>query len=111
VAVGFSALNVLESEVLTAEGGMEASRTIGFGVTFQRKRLNLGAEAKKTEGKKGAVALGVNYVPIDNAIIGLGVSNGNDVISAGIGYRVISYNYNKANNRDAHHLVGIRLHF
>lgn len=48
---------------------MQKQRSLGLGLVYKRQRINVGADLIFTEEKLYDAALGINYVPFNNALI------------------------------------------
>jgi hypothetical protein len=108
---GMSLMNVLGTKFQSNEDQQQNLRALGFGVTFQKKRLNIGSEIHVIENSKGVYQVGVNYIPFNQTMINLGFSSYHEKLMIGVNYRNLFYSYNNDNLRGNYHILGTRFKF
>jgi len=108
---GLSLMNVLGTKLHVDAGEEQHLRSFGLGVTYMRKRLNIGSEINITEAEKTIFAAGLNYILLRNTTLNLGYSSDSDRFLFGINYRNMFYSFNKSDFRGTYHLTGSRFRF
>jgi hypothetical protein len=66
----------------TAKGTMQGQRTLGIGLVYKWRRLQVGTDVLFTEDEFYDATVGVNYVPFNNALL-----------SAGMALKQLSYSF------------------
>jgi hypothetical protein len=104
-------MNVLGTKFQSNGDQQQGLRALGCGVTFQKKRLNLGAEINMIENRKGIYQVGINYIPCNHVLINLGFSSYHDQVLLGANYRNLCYSFNHDRIRGNYHILGTRIKF
>ncbi len=108
---GISLMNILGTKLNGNEGQKQHLRSLGLGITFQKKRINIGSEINLNEKSKGIFAIGFNLIPFNHTLFNLGFSSYNNKVSIGLNYRNLFYSFNNDEFRGNYHLIGTRFKF
>lgn len=109
--LGMSLMNILGTKFQTNDDQKQNLRALGFGATFQKKRVNIGGEINVMEASKTIYQIGVNYIPFNHTLISVGCSSYRDKVMAGFNYRNLFYTYNHDTVQGNYHILGRRLKF
>ena len=109
--IGISLMNLLGTKLHGNEGQQQNIRAFGLGITFQKKRINIGGEINLNEKSKGIFAVGINYIPFNQTLFNFGFSSYKNKVSVGFNYRNLFYSYNTDEFRGIYHLFGTRYKF
>ncbi|MCI0494914.1 hypothetical protein L0Z72_07890 [candidate division KSB1 bacterium] len=108
---GMILMNVLGTKFQSNSDEQQNSRAFGCGVTFQKKRINIGSEINLIENNKGIWQVGINYIPFNHVLFNLGFSSYHDQLLLGANYRNLFYSFNHDRLRGSYHILGTRIKF